>query len=288
LLELAHAERPATPWSKQRAPSSGPARAIGGYSAGCVAGAARLPSDGPGFHVARPERNRVYGHPSLIALIRELAARARAAHLAALAIGDLGQPRGGPAPDGHASHQNGLDVDIWFAPLADGKPVSMIDGKRKQPVPGFATRFTRLLESFAGDPRVDRIFINPLLKQALCEAVAGERAWLGKLRPWWGHDDHFHVRLACPADSPACEPQAPLAIGDGCGELTWWLSGAADADRARWYRRGSRARAEALSIARRRVAEAARAVRRAARRDALTNVVNLSPKALARGGISRP
>src|SRR5262245_35344961 len=102
-----------TPWARVRAPTRGPARAIGGYSAGCIAGAVALPKTGAGYRVAKPERNRVFGHPRLIGLIRDLGKQWRAAHLGALAVGDLSQPRGGPAPSGHASHQTGLDADVF-------------------------------------------------------------------------------------------------------------------------------------------------------------------------------
>ena len=46
-----------------------------------------------------------------------------------------------------------------------------------------------------------------------------------KLRPWFGHDAHFHIRLRCPDDGKQCSPQAPIPAGDGCGkELDWWFS----------------------------------------------------------------
>jgi len=84
------------------------------------------------------------------------------------------------------------------------------------------------------DSRVDRVFINPVIKRALCEAnPAPNRAWLRKLRPWWGHDEHFHVRLACPEDSAACSAQPPLPAGDGCAEVEWWLSAEAAEERAK-------------------------------------------------------
>ena len=50
-----------------------PARAIGGYSAGCIDGAVALPKVGEGFRVAKPERNRVFGHPLLVGMIRDSA-----------------------------------------------------------------------------------------------------------------------------------------------------------------------------------------------------------------------
>jgi penicillin-insensitive murein DD-endopeptidase len=216
-------------WGAVERPTSGPAEAIGGYSAGCVAGAAALPQKGSGFRITRPERHRWFGHPLLIAFIETLATQLHARHLPLLAVGDLGQPRGGPAPTGHASHQSGLDVDLAYAPPATGNaPPSMVDGKK--PARAFSPKVARILQLAAGDARVDRIFVNPILKRALCES-AGDRAWLHKLRPWWGHADHFHVRLACPADNAGCTAQPALPDGDGCSELGWWFSPKADGDR---------------------------------------------------------
>jgi penicillin-insensitive murein endopeptidase len=72
--------------------------------------------------------------------------------------------------------------------------------------------------------KVARIFVHPGIKQALCQAGA-DRGWLRKVRPWWGHDSHFHVRLRCPPGEPLCRDQDPAPPGDGCGqELSWWLS----------------------------------------------------------------
>jgi penicillin-insensitive murein endopeptidase len=222
------------PWAAFRDPATGPAQAIGAYRAGCVQGAAQLPRRGKGFRVMRPERARVFGHPRLIAFIRSLARSARRKQLAPLAIGDLGQARGGPAPSGHSSHQSGLDVDIWYAAKGRGaraRPVLMVDRKRLQPTAAWNGRATRLLALAAADPAVDRIFVHPVLKRALCASARGDRAWLRKLRPWWGHDDHFHVRLACPPDSPSCEAQARLPAGDGCADLAWWFRPASDGER---------------------------------------------------------
>jgi penicillin-insensitive murein endopeptidase len=223
-----------TPWSLVRTPTDGPPRSIGRYGGGCIEGAARLPLQGDGFRVVRPERGRVFAHPILVALLRALGAHVKALHLPPLPIGDLGQPRGGPAPTGHASHQTGLDVDIWFAPPAAGRqPVSMIDAARKRPSSAWTASVARVLQLAASDARVDRIFVHPILKRALCERARGDRAWLRKIRPWWGHHDHFHLRLPCPGDSPACEPQPALPEGDGCDQLEWWFKPASEEDRER-------------------------------------------------------
>jgi penicillin-insensitive murein endopeptidase len=223
----------AATFSRLRTPAPGPARAIGGYSAGCIQGAVALPLVGDGFRVVHPERQRVFGHPTLIALLRQLGEELLRLRLAPLAVGDLSQARGGPAPSGHASHQTGLDVDVWFVAPAGNQTVSMVDEARAQPSPRFTAAMARLLELTASDARVDRVFVNPVLKRAMCARAVAAHEWLRKLRPWWGHDDHFHVRLACPADSPACAAQAPLPPGDGCDALAWWFDTHAQEERAR-------------------------------------------------------
>jgi penicillin-insensitive murein endopeptidase len=229
LCAVAHGE-PASPsvWGAVRTPTPGAGEAIGGYSAGCLQGASRLPIIGDGFRVTRPERQRVWGHPSLVAFLKQLAGQLKKHKLPTLFIGDMAQPRGGPAPSGHASHQTGLDVDLAYVEPRDGKPPSVLDAKKQRPGKLFSARVIQLLKLAAADPRVDRIFVHPAIKRALCE---GGGDWLHKLRPWWGHHDHFHVRLACPPGSGACQSQAELPEGDGCAEVAWWFSPAATADR---------------------------------------------------------
>jgi penicillin-insensitive murein DD-endopeptidase len=228
------AAAPANPWAEARRPSSGPARSLGGYSAGCLRGGARLPERGKGFRVAEPERGRFFGHPALIDFIRDLGRGVHRRGLGVLPIGDLSQPRGGPAPSGHSSHQTGLDADIWYA---DGrgsrrpKKVAMVDLDSNRPTDAYGRRVERVLALAARDPRVDRIFVNPVVKAELCRA--GKRpGWLRKVRPWWLHHEHFHVRLACPDDSPECEAQKPIADGDGCEDVKWWLAPKADDERS--------------------------------------------------------
>ena len=65
---------------------------------------------------------------------------------------------------------------------------------------------------------------KPAIKKALCRENGSDRSWMSKVRAYWGHDYHFHVRLYCPPDSPECKPQDPVAAGDGCGkELDYWF-----------------------------------------------------------------
>lgn len=233
-LASAAAAGPESVWSRARAPADGPALSIGGYSAGCVQGAKELPIEGAHYGVMKPERHRNFGHPSLVAFVLKLSEALEERHLAPLGVGDLGQARGGPAPNGHASHQNGLDVDLWFSPGLPGGPQQpMVDLSTNEPSPHFDERVPALLELAARDARVARIFVHAVIKRELCEKATGDRTWLAKLRPWYGHYEHFHVRLACPAGSPECQAQPPIPLGDGCKEVDWWLSPEFAEDRAK-------------------------------------------------------
>lgn len=196
-------------WGQVSTPTPGPPQSIGFYSAGCLQGAQALPLDGPGYEAIRVSRNRYWGQPVTLDFVKRFSEQVRAAGQAPLYIGDIGQPRGGPAPSGHASHQVGLDVDIWFerqpgarrAPVERENPrlrslVRADDGGIDDTV--FTDQHVALLRLAASSPGVDRMFVNKWIKQRLCHSVTGNRSWLRKLVPWVGHDEHFHVRLHCP------------------------------------------------------------------------------------------
>src|SRR4029453_6607028 len=86
---------------------------------------------------------------------------------------------------------------------------------------------TAIIKAAAEQPEVERILVNAAIKKALCREVGSERAWLSKVRPYYGHDYHFHVRIKCPPGSTDCQAQPPPAPGDACGkELDWWFSDA--------------------------------------------------------------
>ncbi len=210
--------------------------AIGSYARGCLAGGAMLPVDGPFWQVMRLSRNRNWGHPELVAYLEQMAAKAaRASGWPGLLIGDLAQPRGGPMLTGHASHQIGLDADIWLNPAPKRKLTrreredisakSMLAADKVSVDKRIWTKgHFRVIRAAATDSRVARIFVHPAIKRALCTMAGTDRAWLRKVRPWWGHHYHFHVRLGCPSSSGECKPQKPPPPGDGCGkEVDDWL-----------------------------------------------------------------
>ncbi|MBR1158053.1 penicillin-insensitive murein endopeptidase [Bradyrhizobium elkanii] len=218
-------------------PAALPTRSIGGYTKGCLAGAAQMPLNGDTWQVMRLSRNRYWGHPNMIALLKRLAANAhKDAGWPGILVGDIGQPRGGPALSGHASHQIGLDADIWLTPMPDRKlsredreemsAVMMVRDDRLDIDPRvFTPGHVLVLRDAAREPAVQRIFVNPAIKKALCREAKGDRGWLSKIRPWWGHDYHFHIRMRCPPGSPACEGQKPQAEGEGCkpSDLAFWF-----------------------------------------------------------------
>jgi penicillin-insensitive murein endopeptidase len=168
----------------------------------------------------RPERHRTFGHPRLIELLKSIGAELARSKKPKLMIGDIGQARGGPTMSAHASHQTGLDVDVWFA----GKAPTMVDKKKFKPLKAFGKAQVELLRRFAESPETDRILVNFVLKRQLC-AEHGSEPWIRKIRPWFGHDHHFHVRLECSSGDAACKKGDPIPEGNGCdASLDWWFS----------------------------------------------------------------
>ncbi len=213
------------------------ARAIGSYAKGCLAGGVKLPVDGEEWQVMRLSRNRNWGHPDLVALVERLAKDGREKDgWPGLLVGDLAQPRGGPMLSGHASHQVGLDADIWLTPMPN-RTLSRKEREQMEPRLVVKDRKTidpevwteahaRIIKRAASYPEVARIFVHPPIKAELCKWARGDRSWLAKVRPYFGHNYHFHIRINCPKDSPTCKNQAPARPkdGDGCGEeLAYWM-----------------------------------------------------------------
>ncbi len=239
----AKAEKPKSPPAKEffgAAKTASPlaARAIGFYAKGCLAGGKALPVDGPAWQAMRLSRNRNWGHPDMVELVKRLANEAKQHdNWPGLLVGDLAQPRGGPMTSGHASHQVGLDADIWLTPMPDRKlsereredmsATSMLKSWDAVDPTIWSERHAKLIKRAASYAEVERIFVHPAIKKALCEGTPkdGDRAWLSKVRPMYGHNYHFHIRIHCPKGSTNCEAQPHVGNDDGCGkDLTNWLA----------------------------------------------------------------
>jgi len=224
-------------FSEKKLPTLGEAVAIGYYPSGCLQGGVELPTTGPTWQVMRVSRNRNWGHPELVNFLERFAPMAaKATGWQGILVGDMAQPRGGPLPFGHKSHQIGLDVDIWFMPMPDRvlskeerDKVSAIDlvaanGKdvnRKN----WSAADVAFIRTAAEQPEVERVLVNAAIKKELCRIKGdADKSWLSKVRPWYGHADHIHVRLKCPADSPNCRAQPSVPPGDGCDKsLNHWF-----------------------------------------------------------------
>src|ERR1700676_5066780 len=217
-------------------PAATPTRVVGFYAKGCIAGAQALPIDGETWQVMRLSRNRNWAHPDMVALLKRLAVRVhKDAGWPGILVGDMSQPRGGPMITGHASHQVGLDADIWLTPMPNRQlsrnereemsAVMMVRSDRLDIDPNAWTpSHLSVIRAAAQEPSVQRIFVNAAIKKALCREAKGDRSWLAKIRPWWGHDYHFHIRMACPPGSSECKGQPSQSGGEGCkpAELAYW------------------------------------------------------------------
>jgi penicillin-insensitive murein endopeptidase len=225
-------------FSEKKLPSLGKAMAIGYYPGGCLQGGVELPVTGPTWQVMRVSRNRNWGHPELINFLKRfapLAAKATGWH--GILVGDMAQPRGGPLPFGHRSHQIGLDVDIWFMPMPDRvlsqgerNDISALDlvaanGKDVNRE-NWTAADVAFIRTAAEQPEVERVLVNAAIKKELCRVESkDDKIWMTKVRPWYGHADHIHVRLKCPAGSPDCRTQPAVPAGDGCDEsLKHWFA----------------------------------------------------------------
>jgi len=218
-------------------------QSIGAYAKGCAAGLRQLPETGPTWQAMRLSRNRNWGHPDAIAYIERLSAfAAQQPGWKGLYVGDISQPRGGPMLSGHQSHQIGLDIDIWMLPpkslsLSRSQreslsSISVRSADQRRVNGNWTPQHAAILEAAARDDAVDRIFVTPPVKIALCNAgrTRADRSWLQKIRPLYGHHYHFHVRLKCPDSDRGCETQRPSVRelsngGDGCDDtLLWWVT----------------------------------------------------------------
>ncbi len=226
-------------FAAKQLPTLGKAMAIGYYPRGCLSGGVELPVTGPTWQVMRVSRNRNWGHPDLIRFLEKFAPRAaKSTGWKGILVGDLAQPRGGPTPSDHKSHQTGLDVDIWFMPMPShvlskderdkiAAPNVVADNWKELNPKTWTPQHIAFIKAAADQPEVERVLVNAAIKQELCRAEGKNKSgWMAKVRPWYGHHDHIHVRLKCPADSPNCRAQPSLPGDDGCGKnaLDYWFS----------------------------------------------------------------
>ena len=228
-------------------PTNLSSESVGRYNKGCLNGGVELPVMGETWQHINSKRGRNWGHPKLIDFTKELSVKATELGWKGLYIGDLGNPRGGTTPYGHAAHQVGLEVDIKFKKPTNlnlsikdshndyryGKPsfkeLNVVAKNQKNVNSNWTREHMDILKTAATDERVNKIFVNAAIKVWMCKNAALEdRSWLMKIRPERGHREHFHVRLKCPEGSSDCV-NTPLWNKykniDGCdNQLAWWVT----------------------------------------------------------------
>jgi hypothetical protein len=168
-------------------------QALGTHSAGRLVRGVRLPVERRSFFTWDPVKRRSpnrpwrrWGTDRLVRILLAVARDYRAAHPRAprMAIGDLSRPHGGDfGPQfgyiGHASHQNGLDADVYY-PRADGR----------ERAPRYASEIDRrlsqeLVERFLAKG-AEVVFVGP---------GTGLHGPHGRVQVLPNHDNHLHVRL---------------------------------------------------------------------------------------------
>ncbi len=167
--------------------------ALGTHTAGRLEHGVRLPPEGSAFFtwdpVLRRSPNRPWRRFGTDRLVRVVLGVAREFHAAhprepRMAVGDLSRPHGGDFGPrfgyiGHASHQNGLDVDVYY-PRADGRELAPRD----------ASEIDRALSQ----ELVDR-FLAAGAQVIFVGPSTGLRGPPGRVEPLVQHDNHLHVRL---------------------------------------------------------------------------------------------
>jgi penicillin-insensitive murein endopeptidase len=208
--------------------------AYGGYARGCMAGGVQLAETGPTWQAMRLSRNRNWALPVTVDFVQDLSRiAARQPGWNGLYVGDMSQPRGGPMLTGHRSHQSGLDIDVWMRPAdrlnlsrTERETISSISMRRSGGAftnDNWTQAHHEILKAAASDPRVSRIFVFPGAKVAMCNNETGDRSYLRKIRPWWGHHYHFHIRLGCPRGGGSWSTQSRMPRGDGCADAQRWV-----------------------------------------------------------------
>jgi murein endopeptidase len=168
-------------------------RALGLPHRGRLLGGVQLPEEGEVFLTWDPVRKQVPNRPGrrwatdrtlrrLLTVLEDF----RAAHPDAprVLVGDLSRPRGGVFDRrfgglGHASHQNGLDADVYY-PRADG-----LERRPYKPSQVDRALAQELVDRFVAAGAV-YVFTGPRLK------LRGPRKVVS---PLVHHDDHLHVRF---------------------------------------------------------------------------------------------
>ena len=161
--------------------------AVGLPNSGRLVDGVRLPIEGPDWVTWDPvrdhvpnRRGRLWATDDLVRVVVDVLREYRVAHPNAprVLVGDLSRKAGGPL-DQHVSHENGLDVDIYYPRLdhrlRPARTVQQIDRRLAQ----------HLVDAFVARG-AELVLVGP------DTGLKGPRQ---KVMPYTGHNDHLHARL---------------------------------------------------------------------------------------------
>jgi penicillin-insensitive murein endopeptidase len=161
-----------------------------------------------------------YGHPALVLMLHRTAKQISRQNAGwVLLVGDLSREFGGPL-SGHRSHQSGRDADVgFFVTDSAGRPINsrklVAFDKQGRARDGSGLRFDDyrnwlLVQLWLQDSRanLEHVFVASHLRRRLLDFARARPAFRQHVeaasqflrQPSVGlpHDDHFHVRIACP------------------------------------------------------------------------------------------
>src|SRR5258708_14523945 len=180
-------------FGRKTSPAPLATHSIGFYAKGCLAGAEALPINGETWQVMRLSRNRNWANPDMVALLERLSVKAHeVAGWPGLLVEDMSQPPGGPMLTGHASHQIGLDADIWLTPMPkrqlsrnereEMSATNMVRADRLDiDPPVWTPTHLLVIRAAAPEPRPERLFVHAAIKKAPCREAKGDRRSLATI-----------------------------------------------------------------------------------------------------------
>lgn len=185
------------------------------------------------FKIISPSRQAFFGSAELVSFVDFLAQSMRLMIPdSTLLIGNMSTSKGGRLGT-HLSHQNGMDVDIGYIHPPQVKVAQFIDVVSPKDIgKNLLLKEQLYLFNLAvhsnEESRVDRIFVHPTIKKALCATARSMGALdagnenvyavetLRRLIPDVNHANHFHLRVKCTKENPRCIQMAEPAKGHGC------------------------------------------------------------------------
>lgn len=196
-------------------------QAVGLYWDGRLLNGQMFPAYGTGFFASKYFRRVQATTHDLQKVIEYAALKIYDRYRKSILVGSLSQPGGGKV-SGHASHQNGLDADVYFIRVNDQELGNLVVNGRVSR--NFDTiKNYEFIKALVSTNRIRKVFVNRAIKRALCSysRLQGleNDPLQRKIAIESGHINHVHVRITCPITSPSCREQLDFLKNTECPVL---------------------------------------------------------------------